>query len=402
MPAKIVVKVFGGDPVEAMHPAFEPQVMTFALRDGELMHVDEVANGLGCGCLCPSCGEALIAKQGTKSAHHFAHKGGGDCKGGLQTSLHLAAKHILSKEMCMRLPEFSVTEQAEDLTGELHEASKSFASRMMLFDAVEQEVCLGSVVPDIVAIKGGRKLLVEIAVTHFVDENKAQKLRSMNLACLEVNLAGLIGSWTWESLRDALVDQVEGKTWIHNPWEGALRAEAALNAQRIAKNTLQRKRGAIQGFDSELKKLDALIRSGQLQNEAEILDAESHNDPGWIEASRWLHIIGNEIPDHINVPVQGDFGFLVARRVWQAALCVWIRKYPGNYFKATDAMRWCHLNFPYRDGFAILHRNAHLLDNVQRAYLPWHLNAVRLYLEMLSKKGRIRRYSDRYEILLRR
>lgn len=45
--------------------------------DGELQHIDSVANGLECGCTCPNpkCNQPMIARNnGKKRIHHFAHK----------------------------------------------------------------------------------------------------------------------------------------------------------------------------------------------------------------------------------------------------------------------------------------------------------------------------------------
>lgn len=35
--------------------------------------IDEVKNGLACGCICPSCKMQLKARQGEGNEHHFAH-----------------------------------------------------------------------------------------------------------------------------------------------------------------------------------------------------------------------------------------------------------------------------------------------------------------------------------------
>ena len=60
---------------------------------GNLVYVDDVAKGFSCGCVCPSCGEKLIAKNGgSKRIHHFAHASGNDCETAYETMLHQLAK----------------------------------------------------------------------------------------------------------------------------------------------------------------------------------------------------------------------------------------------------------------------------------------------------------------------
>ena len=60
---------------------------------GKLVHVDDVPNGLKCGCHCPCCNERLEAKNaGERKTHHFAHASGCDCSGAYESMLHLLAK----------------------------------------------------------------------------------------------------------------------------------------------------------------------------------------------------------------------------------------------------------------------------------------------------------------------
>ncbi|WP_156731411.1 hypothetical protein [Photobacterium phosphoreum] len=43
------------------------------LESNELVDVDDVDKGRKCGCICPSCKSALIARQGDVNIHHFSH-----------------------------------------------------------------------------------------------------------------------------------------------------------------------------------------------------------------------------------------------------------------------------------------------------------------------------------------
>lgn len=39
------------------------------------MHIDDVPNGAKCNCICKSCNDELIARNGGKlKKHHFAHR----------------------------------------------------------------------------------------------------------------------------------------------------------------------------------------------------------------------------------------------------------------------------------------------------------------------------------------
>lgn len=74
---------------------------------GHLVHVDDVPNGEACGCTCPECDSKLIAKnKGQHNQHHFAHVGGSDCVGAVESALHLMAKEILSEGKKIMLPRY--------------------------------------------------------------------------------------------------------------------------------------------------------------------------------------------------------------------------------------------------------------------------------------------------------
>ena len=71
--------------------------LIYALKDDEIIGIQEVESGLKCGCCCPACGEVLVAKKGEKMMHHFSHYAVNNCEYGYESSIHLAAKDILSK-----------------------------------------------------------------------------------------------------------------------------------------------------------------------------------------------------------------------------------------------------------------------------------------------------------------
>ena len=68
-------------------------LIPFALKDGRIVHVDSVAGGRACGCTCPACEGALIARKGRIRVHHFAHDVGNVCDG--ESALHATAKLLL-------------------------------------------------------------------------------------------------------------------------------------------------------------------------------------------------------------------------------------------------------------------------------------------------------------------
>lgn len=146
--------------------------LIYALKGGEIVSIDDVESGLKCGCVCPSCGEQLVAKKGKKMMHHFAHYSGHSCEYGYESSLHLAAKDILSSAKKITIPpvfiKFDNSYKKDELICEAKE---------IIIDRVELEKRYDDIIPDIVVYSGGKQLFIEIFVTHSIDDVKLEKLR---------------------------------------------------------------------------------------------------------------------------------------------------------------------------------------------------------------------------------
>ena len=78
----------------------------YAIRenDGKIVFIDDLENGLRCGCICSKCKEPLVAKNRGKTdrIHHFAHKSDSKCSG--ETQANLFAKDIIAREMFLSVP----------------------------------------------------------------------------------------------------------------------------------------------------------------------------------------------------------------------------------------------------------------------------------------------------------
>ena len=62
------------------------------------VYIDDVPNGKKCECHCRECGGVLIARQGRKRIHHFAHFNGSERLNCSMTALHLLAEEIILEE----------------------------------------------------------------------------------------------------------------------------------------------------------------------------------------------------------------------------------------------------------------------------------------------------------------
>lgn len=333
--------------------------------------------------------------------HHFAHEGDSECAGGLQTALHLAAKSVLSKERRMVLPGLTLTATAYDAEGNAHTVSETpFSDQTVVFDAVKEERRLGDIIPDLICMMGQRVLLVEIAVTHFVDESKRRKIQANGLACIEIDLSSMTAVWDWDTLKNAVVDSIAHKAWVENPKVGDLLTELQRRAQQMAdtadRDRLDAKRNAIPGLATALRRLEEfrdVEKSSKFQQEREAWNRAGPSEKLWKSAASLLKLEWNSPPDYIDIEVPDESAFLIARKVWQAALYVYLLSQAkvgsGQLYPGTIALR-CVLMFPVRSEFDVLREHRALLTESELEAIPNLITAITAYLDALVDLGHLK------------
>lgn len=184
--------------------------INYAKMGNLIIHVDKVPNGLSCNCTCLNCGHSLVAKnRGKQNAHHFAHYNKKECQYAYETMVHEMAKEIfLENANIITLPRYIqyFTEIYRSI-----DISKIYTD--FISSSVEKN--LGDIIPDILLEdKNGRILLIEIKVTHKVDDNKKDKLLKKKLSCLEIDLSSLNESITKDELK-YYIKYIANKKWIN-------------------------------------------------------------------------------------------------------------------------------------------------------------------------------------------
>lgn len=189
-----------------------------AERDNKIIHIDEITpeeNGLKCDCVCPICKEPLKANTlGKIKRKHFSHKADSDCINHLETVAHKLAKQIIEDNKRIIIPRLSYN--FETLVDEQN----------IEFTEVKLEKYFAdyNFKPDIIAtsIHNNKemKLIIEIAVTHVVDEAKLQKIKCSNISALEIyidttKLTGL----SLNEIKHIILEDTSNKKWLFNRGE---------------------------------------------------------------------------------------------------------------------------------------------------------------------------------------
>lgn len=185
----------------------EHKNLTYAIKDNKLIYINDVEKGLSCGCICPACGEKLIAKKGSKILYHFAHYST-DCGKGYETSLHILAKEILSEAGEIMLPSVNIIHSCSNML--ICNASK------IKIDYVELEKITDDIIPDIIVHSSNRRLFIEIRVTHKVDNTKLEKIKNIGISAIEIDLSKYNKDISKLELKNILIDSNNNKSWIYN------------------------------------------------------------------------------------------------------------------------------------------------------------------------------------------
>lgn len=200
------------------------RMIVFARRSsGELAHIDEVANGKACACVCLACNEALIARQGDVLAHSFAHQSGTECDHALEAMLHGVAVELIRQRQQFVVPALHVNASIPTPYGNIADARQRPA-KMVPVDSVELDKRAPWGRPCIVTSIKGRELLIHIAMQHKADEQKRQALAQLDQAAVQIDLSQQFPR-TLAEFAQILFTADLRKSWLFNHREGAMRAE---------------------------------------------------------------------------------------------------------------------------------------------------------------------------------
>jgi len=180
--------------------------LSFGLKEGKLVSINDAEQGLNCECKCPYCDKKLVAKKGDIRKHHFAHYDGDDCHLGQETAIHLLAKDLIAKNKKLMLPASYVKVESNDIGGYTHESSCFEPGKVTQLENIEIEAPLEEYQPDLIAVtEDGKPIDIEVLVTHAVREEKAQKQFRSNRLMIEIDLSALSRSSSINEIEQAVI-----------------------------------------------------------------------------------------------------------------------------------------------------------------------------------------------------
>lgn len=319
--------------------------LQFGLREGHIVGVGELSpdkRGLKCECICPMCGGTLLARLGTKKQPHFAHYKATDCDiaSAQQTALHLLAKELIAEANGMYFPAVTVSRkevfpfedyQTREITQRLPMALEYRPAGFHRCSNVILEKKVSDIIPDIILVQGEQRVLVEVAVTHFIDEEKQKKIVGLGLPVLEVDLSDLkTDQLNREEIRKRLLDTPEQKEWKFLPSSPARqavfaqyaalykKAEQDLEAEAVRQEQKEYERAQRQEYAQ--RKYDCLLNPDRYRS---ALEKQRNDEKAFrvVQELTFFHDQNYIAPlFFLDIPTTGDLVFKCDRRIWQSAI----------------------------------------------------------------------------------
>ena len=243
----------------------------FGLKDGRVWAPEEVAKGKACGCICPGCHAQLAAKaqESRRRRPHFAHLTDTGCQAGCETGVHLRAKQLIAERQELVIPawvgdpiDMPNPPNARDDEGRLYWGRQ--VERPMLRTGlrdIEVERSFGTYQPDVYARDDVGELLIEICVTHAVDDRKAARVQAQGRRMVEIDLSQLHRNTPHDqnAFEQAVLFDPANRAWVSCPeavaeWQASKREldeQVAARNREIAQQREQLARAAQERRDRD-------------------------------------------------------------------------------------------------------------------------------------------------------
>jgi hypothetical protein len=146
----------------------------------------------------------VIARKGEIKEHHFAHANNKDsCIINPESLLHKYAKEVIIEAMELTLPSIP---------------SLKVPEAKWKFQKIVPEYNLGKIRPDLVAYSGDTPIFIEIAVTHFIDQEKLKTIEYMGIRTIEIDLSDLLVKnikIPSDDVKKIILDSLNNKRWVY-------------------------------------------------------------------------------------------------------------------------------------------------------------------------------------------
>ena len=217
----------GADAGESLVPRIEiciddPALSTMSPEEIRTRLVPALETGIWCGYWPDAAADAAAHGDALRAANNALDwdPDVGELSADLrrESRLHREVKAILAEASSISLPGWWLRASGEIVT------EPARGGRIKLLSA-RLERKLGRIIPDVIAdTEAEGELLVEVTVTNTITAERLERICAVNLAAIEINFSRMAGVVSRETLRDLVLNRIEGKKWLHHPAVAAQRS----------------------------------------------------------------------------------------------------------------------------------------------------------------------------------
>ena len=299
-------------------------------------------------CYCPECGDKLLPRMGAVNVWHFAHERNKECNANFESNLHKYAKEVIKNNNKIKVPwltvkgYFELDKANKLLIADMQKWDKENVeniSREMYLDSsirnykwIGAEIKIDDFIPDCVIEIAGKRVAIEIFVTHGVDEVKARKAKESDIDMIEIYLGGIENEMFEEGFdleKYILEDAI--RLWIYKTkieTKDKEIYERVYNTKHYVVNTKYTRPELIEERKLEIQRKlqeDVERRRKELIKEEKRKYALEHKEENEkIKRGKIKDIVEkyrlkkqSEEINICNIPVKGEYAFDCTRNVWQ-------------------------------------------------------------------------------------
>ncbi len=146
---------------------------------GRLLHIDDAVRGKECNCICPGCGDQMVAKQGKVKEHHFAHATS-EKKSCYMTMVHRFFQEYFYEKKFLDIAaiKLSVLDNAIEIP----------CRKIKIINA-QLEAKIGNFRADVLLLTNIGEIAIEIFVTNKCKDEKINFYKKNNIAAIEYDFS---------------------------------------------------------------------------------------------------------------------------------------------------------------------------------------------------------------------
>lgn len=181
-------------------------------KNGETVHISEVQRGGACGCVCPACGDELIARKGSEVKHHFAHTSNDRCENGFTASVCLAFKRAIDRQGFLCLPAYMKNRSVVEGGSGVHVIIPESKIQVSGTAATKR----AGAVTGLMTYFKAKPLIITVLTSYSTKKaHDPEKIKAIGIPVIEIDLS------REKDINDSLIcDVLLGKTdlvyWIYN------------------------------------------------------------------------------------------------------------------------------------------------------------------------------------------